>query len=32
MTAPTITNTIVPASERMNIVDGLFGMAYMLKL
>ena len=32
MTTPTITNTIVPESERMNIVDGLFGMAYMLKL
>lgn len=32
MTTPTITNTIVSESERMNIVDGLFGMAYMLKL
>ena len=32
MTTPTIINTIVPESERMNIVDGLFGMAYMLKL
>lgn len=32
MTTSTITNTIVPESERMNIVDGLFGMAYMLKL
>ena len=32
MTTPTISNTIVPESERMNIVDGLFGMAYMLKL
>lgn len=32
MTTPTITNTIVPESERLNIVDGLFGMAYMLKL
>ena len=32
MTAPSITNTIVPESERLNIVDGLFGMAYMLKL
>ncbi len=30
MTTSTI--TIVPESERMNIVDGLFGMAYMLKL
>ncbi|WP_341685287.1 antirestriction protein [Limnohabitans sp.] len=32
MTTPTIINTIVPESERMNIVDGLFGMSYMLKL
>jgi hypothetical protein len=32
MTTLTITNTIVPDSERLNIVDGLFGMAYMLKL
>ncbi len=32
MTTPTIINTIVPESERMNIVDALFGMAYMLKL
>ena len=32
MTRPIITNTIVPESERMNIVDGLFGIAYMLKL
>jgi len=32
MTTHTITNTIVPESERMNIVDGLFGIAYMLKL
>jgi hypothetical protein len=32
MTTHNITNTIVPESERMNIVDGLFGMAYMLKL
>lgn len=32
MTTPTIINTTVPQSERMNIVDGLFGMAYMLKL
>lgn len=32
MTTPTITNTIVPESERLSIVDGLFGMAYMLKL
>ena len=32
MTTPTIINTIVPESERLNIVDSLFGMAYMLKL
>ena len=32
MTTSNIINTIVPDSERMNIVDGLFGMAYMLKL
>ena len=32
MTTSTITNTIVPESERMNIVDDLFGMSYMLKL
>ena len=32
MTTQTIINTIVSESERMNIVDGLFGMAYMLKL
>ncbi len=32
MTTPTIINAIVPESERLNIVDGLFGMAYMLKL
>jgi len=32
MTTPIITNTIVPESERLNIADGLFGMAYMLKL
>jgi hypothetical protein len=32
MTTHNIINTIVPESERMNIVDGLFGMAYMLKL
>lgn len=32
MTTPTIINTIVPESERLNIVDNLFGMAYMLKL
>lgn len=28
----TITNTIVPESERLSIVDGIFGMSYMLKL
>ena len=32
MTTSTITNTIVPESERLSIVDGLFGMSYMLKL
>jgi hypothetical protein len=32
MTTHSIINTIVPESERMNIVDGLYGMAYMLKL
>ena len=32
MTTPTFINTIVPQSERMSVVDGLFGMAYMLKL
>jgi len=32
MTTSTITNSLVPESERMKIVDGLFGMAYMLKL
>lgn len=32
MTTAIITNTIVPESERLNIVDGLFGIAYMLKL
>lgn len=32
MTTPTIINTIVPESGRLNIVDNLFGMAYMLKL
>ena len=32
MTTHNITNTIVPESERLTIVDGLFGMAYMLKL
>jgi hypothetical protein len=32
MTTPTIINTIVPESERMYIVDGLFGLGYMLKL
>ena len=32
MTTPTIIYTIVPESERLTIVDNLFGMAYMLKL
>lgn len=32
MTTPTIINTIVPESGRLNFVDNLFGMAYMLKL
>ncbi len=32
MTTPTIANTIVPESERLSIVDGLFSMSYMLKL
>ena len=32
MTTPTITNTIVPESERLTIVDGIFGIAYVLKL
>lgn len=32
MATSIITNTIVPESERLSIVDGLFGMAYMLKL
>ncbi len=32
MTTHTITNTTVPESERLTIVDGLFGIAYMLKL
>lgn len=32
MIAPTIISTIVPESERMSIVDSLFGMSYMLKL
>jgi len=32
MTTHTITNTIVPESERLTIVDSLFGIAYMLKL
>lgn len=32
MITPTIINTIVPESGRLNIVDNLFGMAYMLKL
>ena len=32
MTTSTITNTIVPESERLTIVDSLFGIAYVLKL
>src|SRR5574343_662768 len=32
MITPTIISTIVPESERMSIVDSLFGMSYMLKL
>ncbi len=32
MTTHNITNTIVPESQRLTIVDGLFGIAYMLKL
>lgn len=32
MTISTIINTIVPESGRLDIVDNLFGMAYMLKL
>jgi hypothetical protein len=32
MTTHNITNTIVPESERLTIVDRLFGIAYMLKL
>lgn len=32
MTTPSITNTLVPESQRLNIVNGLFGIAYMLKL
>jgi len=32
MTTHTITNTIVSESERLSIVDGIFGIAYVLKL
>ena len=32
MTTSTITNTIVPESARMDIVDRLFGLAYVLRL
>lgn len=32
MTTNIITNTIVPESDRMAIVDSLFGLAYVLKL
>lgn len=32
MTTNIITNTIVPESDRMAIVDRLFGIAYVLKL
>lgn len=32
MTAKSITNTIVPESERLAIVDRLFGIQYVLKL
>ena len=32
MTTSTITNTIVPESERLSIVDRLFGLGYVLKL
>ena len=32
MTTNIITNTIVPESDRMTIVDRLFGIAYVLKL
>jgi len=32
MTTHNIINTIVPESERLTIVDGRFGIAYMLKL
>ena len=32
MTTNIITSTIVPESDRMTIVDGLFGLAYVLKL
>ena len=32
MTTNIITNTIVPESDRMAIVDRLFGIAYLLKL
>jgi hypothetical protein len=32
MTTKIISNTIVPESDRMTIVDGLFGLAYVLRL
>lgn len=32
MTTNIITNTIVPESDRMTIVDRLFGLSYVLKL
>ncbi len=32
MTSQAITNAIVPESDRMNIVDRLFGLGYVLKL
>ena len=32
MTTNIITNTVVPESDRMTIVDRLFGIAYVLKL
>ena len=32
MTAKTITNTVVPESERFAFVDRLFGISYVLKL
>jgi hypothetical protein len=32
MTSQAITNAIVPETDRMNIVDRLFGLGYVLKL